>query len=137
MTLNGIVLEYQEKATMDMKKKRCLLLVPFIFIIILFIPGMIREIITAGYLKEMSDTLWNIFITIECPLLIIWALLFFYIPTVLYIVLAAVYTVISWICILRKKEGSVLFFIVWLILCIVSILLYWKLRWLYYGMITG
>ena len=122
---------------MNKDKKLRLLLAPFIFIIILFIPGMIRVITPDGYIKGMSDALWNIFLAVECPVLIIWAILFYYISTSLYIAMVVVYTVISWTWIHRKKKGNVLYFIVWLILCVVSILLYWKLRWLYYGMING
>lgn len=120
---------------MNKDKKLRLLIAPLIFIIILFIPGMIREFTPDGYIQEMPDVLWHLFVDVEIWAVIIWAILFHYIPTGLYIVMLIIYTVVSWRWILKQKKGNALYFIVWLVLCVLTIFLYWKIGDLYYAMI--
>ena len=122
---------------MKMNKKFKIFLLPFIFVIVLFIPGIMRMTTSISDMRETSEGLWNIFLSVESILLMTWALLFLYVPRIVYVILAIIYSTIVLIYLQRKGEGNKIFFLVWIILCIVSIVLYWKLRWLYYGMIYG
>ena len=118
-------------------KKMRLLLVPLIFVVLLYVPVMISDIISWAYIQEISEVLWFIFAAILDISTIIWCALFVYIPTGVYIAMLVVYTVVSWTWILRRKKGNAMYFIVWLVLCVLSILMYWKWWEIYYIMING
>ncbi len=111
---------------MDQDKKMRLLLVPMIFTILLYVPVMILYIISDAYIHEMPEVLWNLCVSILCISMLIWCVLFLYIPIGVYIAMLIVYTVVSWTWILRRKKGNAMYFIVWLVLCVVSILMYWR-----------
>ena len=124
------------KRTMNQDKKMRLLLVPMIFTILLYVPVMILKFIPNAYLQEMPEVLWSPFALILCTPMLIWCVLFVYIPIGVYIAMLVVYTVVSWTWILRKKKGNLMYFVVWLILCALSILMYWKWWPEYYSMIN-
>lgn len=111
---------------MDQDKKMRLLIVPMIFTILLYVPVMILYIISDAYIHEMPEVLWNLCVSILCISMLIWCVLFLYIPIGGYIAMLIVYTVVSWRWILRQKRGNAMYFIVWLVLCVVSILMYWR-----------
>ncbi len=111
---------------MDQDKKMRLLIVPMIFTILLYVPVMILYIISDAYIHEMPKVLWNLCVSILCISMLIWCVLFLYIPIGVYIAMLVVYTVVSWTWILRRKKGNAMYFIVWLVLCVVSILMYWR-----------
>ena len=121
---------------MDPDKKKRLLLVPLIFIVLLYVPAMIYDIVPNEYIEEMPEVLWNPCVSILCISMLIWCALFVYIPTGVYIAMLVVYTVVSWTWILRRKKGNAMYFIVWLVLCVLSILMYWKWWEIYYIMIN-
>lgn len=125
------------KKTMNKDKKLCVLLVPLIFVILLFVPGMILDITPNTYIQGMPDVIWGLFLVILWSSVIIWTILFYYIPIGVYIAMLVVYTVVSWMWIFRQKKGNVMYAIVWLVLCVLSILMYWKWWWLYHGMVNG
>lgn len=97
-----------------------------IFTILLYVPVMILYIISDAYIHEMPEVLWNLCVSILCISMLIWCVLFLYIPIGVYIAMLIVYTVVSWTWILRRKKGNAMYFIVWLVLCVVSILMYWR-----------
>lgn len=115
-----------EEETVDQDKKMRLLLVPMIFTILLYVPVMILYIISDVYIQEMPEALWNLCVSMLCISMLIWCVLFLYIPIGGYIAMLIVYTVVSWRWILRQKRGNAMYFIVWLVLCVVSILMYWR-----------
>ncbi len=119
---------------MNKDKKLCLLLVPLIFIILLFVPGMI--FVPKADAQGMPEVIWNISFLMLALAFIIWTILFYYIPIGVYIAMLAVYTVVSWTWILKRKKGTVMYFIVWLVLCVLSIYMYWKWGDLYHAMMT-
>ena len=121
---------------MDPDKKKRLLIVPLIFVVLLYVPVMISDIISWAYIQEISEVLWFVFAAILDISTIIWCALFVYIPTGVYIAMLVVYTVVSWTWILRRKKGNAMYFIVWLVLCVLSILMYWKWWEIYYIMIN-
>lgn len=121
---------------MNQEKNLRLLLVPMIFVVLLYVPVMISDIISWAYIQEISEVLWFIFAAILDISTIIWCALFIYIPIGVYIAMLAVYTVVSWTWILRRKKGNAMYFIVWLVLCVLSILMYWKWWEIYYIMIN-
>ena len=121
---------------MDPDKKKRLLIVPLIFVVLLYVPVMISDIISWAYIQEISEVLWFVFAAILDISTIIWCALFVYIPTGVYIAMLVVYTVVSWTWILRRKKGNTMYFIVWLVLCVLSILMYWKWWEIYYIMIN-
>ncbi len=106
--------------------KLSLLLVPLIFMILLFVPAMIEGIVPNAYIQGMPDVIERTCLLILVTSMIIWCLFFLYIPTGVYIAILVVYTVVSWRWILRSKKGNAIYFIVWLVLCVLSILMYWK-----------
>ena len=120
----------------DNKKKR-LLLVPLIFMVLLHVPVMIFKIILNAYIQEIPEVLRIICFPILCIPVMIWGSLFYYIPIGVYIAMLVVYTVVSWRWIFRRKKVNAMYFIVWLVLCVLSILLYWRWEPEYYSMING
>ncbi len=121
---------------MNQDKKLRLLLVPLLFIVLLYVPAMIYDIVPNEYIEEMPKVLWNPFVLILCMSALAWCVLFYYIPIGVYIAMLVVYTVISWRWILRQKKGNVKYFIVWFTLGVLSILMYWKWWEIYYIMIN-
>lgn len=121
---------------MNQDKKLRLLLVPLLFIVLLYVPAMIYDIVPNEYIEEMPKVLWNPFVLILCMSALAWCVLFYYIPIGVYIAMLVVYTVISWRWILRQKKGNVKYFIVWFTLGVLSILIYWKWWEIYYIMIN-
>ena len=126
-----------EEETVDQDKKMRLLLVPMIFTILLYVPVMILKFIPNAYMQEMPEALWNLCVSILCISMLIWCVLFLHIPIGVYITMLVLYTAISWTWILRKKKGNVMYAIVWFVLCVLSILMYWKWWELCYDMIRG
>ena len=124
------------KKTMNKDIKLCLLLVPLIFIILLFVPVMIEGIVLNAYTQGMPDVIWHIFVGMLLgPAFLIWIILFYHIPIGVYIAILTVYTVISWTWILKRKKGNAMYFMVWLVLCVLSILMYWKWGPEYHAMV--
>ena len=121
---------------MDPYKKKRLLLVPLIFIVLLYVPVMGLDIIPNAYLKEMPEVLWTPCTLILCTSMMIWCVLFVYIPIGVYIAMLVGYTIVSWTWILRRKKGNAMYFIVWFVLCVLSILMYWMWWPEYYSMIN-
>ena len=80
---------------MNPDKKKRLLLVPLIFIVLLYVPAMGLDIIPNAYLKEMPEVLWTPCTLILCTSMMIWWALFLHIPIGVYIALLVVYTVVS------------------------------------------
>lgn len=111
---------------MDPDKKKRLLFVPLIFIVLLHVPAMILVIAPKAYLLGGGIGLRNPCVLILGISMLIWWALFLHIPIGAYIALLAVYTCASWTWILRRKKGNAMYFIVWLVLCVVSILMYWR-----------
>ncbi len=122
---------------MDQDKKMRLLIVPMIFTILLYVPVMILYIISDAYIHEMPEVLWNLCVSILCISMLIWCVLFLHIPIGIYITMLVAYTIVSWTWILSKKKGNVMYAIVWFVLCVLSILMYWKWWELYRDMISG
>lgn len=117
------------------KEKRIrMLILPLIFIILLFVPGMI-ETALREVIQTMSDMLWQLYVVILFqPAFLIWTMLFYHIPLGIYIVMLVIYTAVSWRWIWKLKKGNAVYAIVWIVLCILSILLYWKIGELYHAM---
>ena len=111
---------------MKQDKKLLLLLLPLIFVVLLVVPLLILDIVPRSYIQGMPDVIWGTYALILGTSMVIWCLFFYYIPTGVYIAILVVYTVVSWRWILKSKKGNVMYFIVWLVLCVLSILMYWK-----------
>ena len=93
---------------MNKDKKLCLLLVPLIFMVLIFAPVIIFEILPRAFIQKMPDVLFallNPFVLILGILGGIWCVTFDHIPTSIYIVILIVYTVVSWTWILKQKKG--------------------------------
>ncbi len=124
------------KKTMNKDKKLCLLLVPLIFMVLIFVPVIIFEIAPRTFIQKMPDVLFALLNPFVLILGIlgggIWCVTFDHIPVGVYIVILVVYTVVSWTWILRQKKGNAMYFIVWSVLCVLSILMYWKWGDIYY-----
>ena len=121
---------------MNQDKKIRLLLAPLILIVLLYVPVMIYDIIPIAYIQAMPELLRTIFWLILCISVGVWCTFFYYIPIGVYIMLLVVYTGVSWTWILRRKKGDAMYFIVWLVLCVLSILMYWKWGPEYYSIIN-
>lgn len=111
---------------MNKDKKLRLLLLPLIFMVLILVPVMIYDIVPIAYIQKVPYILRSLFFLILVILGAIWCVTFDHIPTGVYIVILVVYTVVSWTWILKRKKGDVMYFIVWFILCVLSILMYWK-----------
>ena len=61
----------------------------------------------------------------------------FKIPFVIYVILLVIYTASSWTWILKQKKGSASYYILWLLLGLLSVFLYHKLEPLYHAMFNG
>lgn len=122
---------------MNQDKKLRLLMAPLFFMVLLFVPGMIFDIVPSAYIEEMPEVIWVTFWLILWMQVLIWAFTFYHIPIGVYIAVLTVYTVVSWTWILIRKKGTVMYFIVWLVLCALSILMYWKCGELYHFMLNA
>ena len=125
---------------MNKDKKLPLLLAPLIFMVLLHVPVMIGYIAYECMNVNILGSPVVIRITFVAILsisVLIWCVTFYHIPIGVYIAMLAVYTVVSWTWILKRKKGTAMYFIVWLVLCVLSILLYWKFEPEYYGMLNG
>lgn len=115
-------------------KKLRLLLVPLLFIVLLYVPVMILKFIPNTYMQEMPEELRVPCALILCIAMLVWCALFLHIPIGIYIAILVVYTVASWTWILRRKKGNAKYFIVWIVLSVLSILMYWKWGVIYHSM---
>ena len=123
--------------TIGEEKKIKLLMIPLIFIIGLHIPEMIFEILPRSYMNEGFISIRNPFMIVLLVSNVIWIILFSFIPTPVYVVMLVVYTFVSWRWIMCQKKMSMLYCATWVVLCIVSIFLYWKYGEGYRSMILG
>lgn len=57
---------------------------------------------------------------------LIWNATFAYIPIEAYIVILFIYSVVSWIWIMKQKKWNVIYFLVWIVLGVLSVFLYWR-----------
>ena len=125
---------------MDKDKKSPLLLVPLIFMVLLHVPVMIEyiayECMNVNILAS-PEVIRITFLAILSISVLIWCVTFYHIPIGVYIVILVVYTVVSWKWILKRKKGTAMYFIVWFVLGVLSILLYWKFEPEYYIMLNG
>lgn len=125
---------------MKRDKRIQLLLVPVIIMVIIHIPAMILTISEENMNINIYATPNIIkvpFIAMQSISMLIWATFFYYISIKIYTVLALLYTCVSWTYILRQKKGSVVYFAIWVILYLISILLYWKFAPEYHSMLNG
>ena len=111
---------------MNKDKKICLLLVPLIFMVWIFVPFMIFDIVPNAYIQKVPFVIWYLLWLMPCIFGVIWRVACDYITIGVYIVIVVVYTVVSWIWILWRKKGDVMYFIVWSVFCVLAILMYWK-----------
>lgn len=121
---------------MKFDKKKQLLLIPLVFLLFLHIPAMIANIIPETQLQKMPELIWFIYVVVLSISMLIWCMLFLYIPLYIYVLILLLYTVISWILCTRKTKWDIKYCIVWITLCVVSILMYWKFGELYSSMIN-
>lgn len=84
------------------------------------------------YIQEIPEVIRIPYVVISCIPVFLWAFTFYHIPIGVYIAILAIYTVVSWAWILWKKKGTAMYFIVWLVLGVLSILMYWKYGDMYY-----
>lgn len=121
---------------MNQDKKLRLLLAPMIFVILLFVPLMLIDIIPNAYKQGILTGLYYPGYMILCTTWVIWFILFYHIPIGVYIAMLVIYTSVAWTWILRQKKGKVVYFLVWLVLGVLSILMYWKWGELFHIMAT-
>ncbi len=124
---------------MNQDKKLRLLLVPLIFMVLLFIPVLFADIAPErinAFINDMPEVVRNLHLVMLIIAMLIWCVTFYYVPINVYIAVVAVYTVVSWTWILMRKKGTAMYFIVWFVLGVLSILLYWRLGPIYYSMIN-
>ena len=124
---------------MNQDKKLRLLLVPLIFMVLLFIPVLLADIAPErinAFINDMPEVVRNLHLVMLIIAMLIWCVTFYYVPINVYIAVVAVYTVVSWTWILMRKKGTAMYFIVWFVLGVLSILLYWRLGPIYYSMIN-
>ena len=125
---------------MNQGKKIKWLFAPLIIMIFIHIPMLVNEIthkcMNIGILAS-SGMLKNIGLTIFAISMLIWCLSFYYIPTVVYILIVLLYTFFSWKWVVTQKKSNAFFFILWTLLCIISIVLYWKFKPEYFAILNG
>ncbi len=115
------------------------ILVPLIFMVLLFIPVLFADIAPErinAFINDMPEVVRNLHLVMLIIAMLIWCVTFYYVPINVYIAVVAVYTVVSWTWILMRKKGTAMYFIVWFVLGVLSILLYWRLGPIYYSMIN-
>ena len=116
------------------------LLLPIGFMIILFIPVLFADIYPEelnSIIKNLPEVLRIIYVYTLMFCVILWCLLFYHIPTSVYIIIMIVYTGGCWAWLLKRKRGNKKFFVIWVCLVILSIILYWRLGPLYYSIINA
>lgn len=114
---------------MNKDKKIRLLLVPMIFMILLFVPMVILGIAPESmnaYIQEMPKVIWYLCLIILLSSMSIGGVIYFYIPIGVYIAMLVVYTGVCWTWILKQKKANMMYAIVWFVLCVFSVLMYWK-----------
>lgn len=119
------------KKTMNKDKKIRLLLAPLIFMVLILVPVMIYDIAPDAYIQKVPFMLRSLLFSILIILGAIWCVTFDHIPIGVYIVILVIYTVVFWTWILKQKKGNAMYFVVWLVLCVLSIFMYWKWGELY------
>ena len=121
-------------------KKMRLLFIPLIIMVLIHIPVSIL-IITDEYmdinLYATPDAIKLPFLVLQGISVITWAIVFYHIHVLAYIGMVIVYTAISWNWIIRKRIGNKAYFIIWFFLCVLSIILYWRLAPEYHSMLDG
>lgn len=121
-------------------KKKRILLVPLISMVLIHLPVAVL-IIADEYLNinlyATPDAIKLPFLLFQGISVITWAVVFFHIHLLAYIGMIIVYTVISWTWIIKKRKGSRYYFILWLFLCTLSIILYWRFAPEYHSMLEG
>lgn len=122
---------------MNKDKKLLLLLAPLVFMVVEFVPVMIYDIVPSACMQKVPFLLLYLFWLVLGILGCIWYATFYYIPIGLYIGILIVYTVISWTWILWQKKGNAIYFIIWFVLGVLSILMYWKWGELYYILLNA
>lgn len=109
------------------KEKRIrMLILPLIFTILLYVPGLVFETVPYEAIRDISDNLWQVYVVIIFSGILTWGFLFVHIPLGVYIVMLIVYAVVSWSWILELKKGNKVYALAWIVLCILATLLYWK-----------
>ena len=111
---------------MNKDKKLQQLFVPLIFLFLTFVPVIIFDILPNVYIQKMPEVIWIIFYLILSISMWIWGILFHFIPIGVYIAILVAYTVVSWKWILKQKKGNTMYGIVWLVLCVLSTIMYWR-----------
>ena len=111
---------------MNKDKKLQQLFVPLIFVVLTFVPVIIFDILPNVYIQKMPEVIWIIFYLILSISMWIWGILFHFIPIGVYIAILVAYTVVSWKWILKQKKGNTMYGIVWLVLCVLSTIMYWR-----------
>jgi len=117
-----------------------LLLLPLIFMVILYVPVLFFNIApdTVNSVVDNMPTLIRILYTIILIFsMFVWCLLFYYIPLWIYIVLVLIYTSVSWVWLIKHKMKKKQYYIIWFCLATLSVFLYWRLGPLYRAMING
>ena len=122
---------------MNKGKRIRFLLAPLFFMVLLFVPGILLLVFPNSYLQGDVISLWNPFVLLFGIVMVIWAILFCHISTVAYIAILVIYSIVSWIWILKQKKGNLVFLIVWVALCVFTVLFYWKLGPEYSAMVYG
>ena len=121
---------------MQIDKKKLLLMMPLIILVLLHIPAMVANTIPEIRLQGMPELIWNTYVVLLSVAMLIWCMLFLYIPLPVFILIIMLYTGFSWLIRMRKTKWDIKYCIVWIALCIVLILMYWKFGWLYNSMIS-
>ncbi len=121
------------RKTVNKDKKLRLLLMPLIFIILLFVLVGILEIAGENlnaYIQKMpgviGGTIGLICIIMVCVSMLIGGVLYFYVPIGVYIAMLVVYTGVCWTWILKQKKANMMYAVVWFVFCVFSVLMYWK-----------
>ncbi len=125
---------------MNQDKKLRLLLVPLIFMVILHVPVMIQYVLYECMninILASPEVIRIPFAVILWISAFIWFFTFYHIPVGIYTAMLVVYTVVSWAWILMRKKGYAMYLIKWIVLCVLSIILYWKYGDIYYCMFNG
>ena len=125
---------------MNQGRKIKWLFTPLIVMIFIHIPILVNEIAYKCMnisILESSGMLKNFGLTMFIISMVIWCFSFYYIPTIVYILMVLLYTFFSWKWVVTQKKSNAFFFILWIILSIVSIILYWKFKPEYFSILNG
>lgn len=116
-------------------RKKYLTITPLLFLIILHVPAFIVDAIPELELHGLLGTLWDVFAVIIGVSMLIWGCIFYYIPTAVFLGVLITYTTVCWIWI--NKRNSIKFHIIWLLVCALLIIMYFKVGWIYRSMINN